>query len=98
MVIDHLKKVIVAAEMLEVPVVGTFIGKDKDQTVPKTWKIMPKYGRPSSNSRKEPGIKIAIENCPMIFSYDEWPGGNNLAITQPSGAKCGRLFPMIILA
>ncbi|HEX4678620.1 MAG TPA: sugar phosphate isomerase/epimerase, partial [Gaiellaceae bacterium] len=24
-------------------------------------------------------VKIAIENCPMIFSYDEWPGGNNLA-------------------
>ena len=24
-------------------------------------------------------MQIAIENCPMIFSYDEWPGGNNLA-------------------
>ena len=24
------------------------------------------------------GVKIAIENCPMIFSADEWPGGNNL--------------------
>ena len=24
------------------------------------------------------GVKIAIENCPMIFSDDEWPGGNNL--------------------
>ena len=24
-------------------------------------------------------MKIAIENCPMIFCYDEWPGGNNLA-------------------
>ena len=23
-------------------------------------------------------MKIAIENCPMIFSYDEWPGGDNL--------------------
>ena len=27
----------------------------------------------------ERGVQIAIENCPMIFSYDEWPGGNNLA-------------------
>ena len=27
----------------------------------------------------ERGVKLAIENCPMIFSYDEWPGGNNLA-------------------
>ena len=24
-------------------------------------------------------MKIAIENCPMIFSHDEWPGGDNLA-------------------
>ena len=24
------------------------------------------------------GVKIGIENCPMIFSADEWPGGNNL--------------------
>ena len=24
-------------------------------------------------------MKITIENCPMIFSYDEWPGGNNIA-------------------
>jgi sugar phosphate isomerase/epimerase len=29
----------------------------------------------------ERGVKIAIENCPMIFSYDEWPGGTNLAST-----------------
>ncbi len=23
--------------------------------------------------------KLAFENCPMIFSYDEWPGGHNIA-------------------
>ena len=26
-------------------------------------------------------MKIAIENCPMLFSWDEWPGGTNLAAT-----------------
>ncbi|MCB0150096.1 MAG: TIM barrel protein, partial [Caldilineaceae bacterium] len=25
------------------------------------------------------GIKIGIENCPMLFTRDEWPGGKNLA-------------------
>jgi sugar phosphate isomerase/epimerase len=30
---------------------------------------------------EECNVKIGIENCPMIFTYDEWPGGNNLAST-----------------
>ncbi|MBP1674704.1 MAG: Xylose isomerase protein barrel, partial [Bacteroidetes bacterium] len=29
----------------------------------------------------EKGVKVGIENCPMIFTQDEWPGGNNLATT-----------------
>src|SRR5512134_3287973 len=33
-VIGHLKKVIDAAATLEVPVVGTFVGKDKNKTIP----------------------------------------------------------------
>jgi sugar phosphate isomerase/epimerase len=27
---------------------------------------------------RDHGVKLAIENCPMIFSQDEWPGGHNL--------------------
>ena len=34
MVIEHLKKVILAAELLEVPIVGTFVGNDMNKTVP----------------------------------------------------------------
>ena len=26
-------------------------------------------------------MKVAIENCPMLFDADEWPGGKNLATT-----------------
>ena len=36
-VIGHLKKVIEAAALLEVPVVGTFVGKDKNKTVPQNF-------------------------------------------------------------
>ena len=25
------------------------------------------------------GVTLTFENCPMIFSYDEWPGGHNIA-------------------
>lgn len=80
-VIAHLKKVIEAAALLEVPIVGTFIGKDKNKTVPQNLEDYAKIWPPIVKFAKDRGIKIAIENCPMIFSYDEWPGGNNLAST-----------------
>jgi len=75
----HLKKVIEAAALLEVPVVGTFIGKDKNKTVPQNLEDYARVWPPIVQFAKERGVKIAIENCPMIFSYDEWPGGNNIA-------------------
>jgi sugar phosphate isomerase/epimerase len=42
---------------------------------------------------KERSVKIAIENCPMIFSYDEWPGGNNLASTPAIWRKMWEIIP-----
>jgi sugar phosphate isomerase/epimerase len=76
---DHLRKVIDAAQALGVEIVGTFAGNDKDRPLPENlgrfrevWPALVGYAG-------ERGVKIAIENCPMIFSYDEWPGGNNLA-------------------
>ncbi len=30
---------------------------------------------------EEQQVRIGIENCPMSFSKDEWPGGKNLATT-----------------
>src|SRR5512134_1578287 len=80
-VIGHLKMVIEAAELLEVPIVGTFIGKDKNKTVPQNLEDYAKIWPPIVKFARERGVKIAIENCPMIFSYDEWPGGTNLATT-----------------
>jgi sugar phosphate isomerase/epimerase len=92
-VIGHLKKVIEAAEMLEVSVVGTFIGKDKNKTVPQNLEDYAKIWPPIVKFAKEHGVKIAIENCPMIFSYDEWPGGNNLASTPAIWRKMWEIIP-----
>jgi sugar phosphate isomerase/epimerase len=92
-VIEHLKKVVVAAEMLNVPIVGTFIGKDKDKTVPANLEEFAKVWPPIIRFAKEHGVKIAIENCPMIFSYDEWPGGNNLATTPFIWRKMWEIIP-----
>jgi sugar phosphate isomerase/epimerase len=92
-VIAHLKKVIEAAALLEVPVVGTFTGKDKDKTVPQNLEDYARIWPPIVQFARERGVKIAIENCPMIFSLDEWPGGNNLASTPAIWRKMWEIIP-----
>jgi sugar phosphate isomerase/epimerase len=92
-VIAHLKKVIQAAALLEVPVVGTFIGKDKDKTVPANLEAYAKIWPPIVKFAREYGVKIGIENCPMLFSYDEWPGGANLASTPAIWRKMWEIIP-----
>jgi sugar phosphate isomerase/epimerase len=92
-VIAHLKKVIEAAALLEAPIVGTFIGKDKNKTVPQNLEDYARIWPPIVKFAKDHGVKIAIENCPMIFSYDEWPGGNNLASTPAIWRKMWEIIP-----
>ncbi|HWT77579.1 MAG TPA: sugar phosphate isomerase/epimerase, partial [Candidatus Methylomirabilis sp.] len=92
-VIEHLKKVIVAARLLDVPVVGTFIGKDKDKTVSQNLETFAEVWPPIVKFAAEHGIKIAIENCPMLFSYDEWPGGNNLASSPAIWRQMWEVIP-----
>lgn len=92
-VISHLKKVIEAAALLEVPVVGTFIGKDKNKTVEQNLEDYAKIWPPIVKFAKEHGVKLGIENCPMLFSLDEWPGGNNLASTPAIWRKMWEIIP-----
>jgi sugar phosphate isomerase/epimerase len=92
-VISHLKKVIEAAALLEVPVVGTFVGKDKNKTVPQNFEDYAKIWPSIVKFAGVRGVKIGIENCPMLFSYDEWPGGNNLASTPAIWRKMWEIIP-----
>jgi sugar phosphate isomerase/epimerase len=75
----HLRKVIDAAQALGVATVGTFIGNDKDRPLPENLRRFREIWPPLVAYAGEHGVRVAIENCPMIFSYDEWPGGTNLA-------------------
>ncbi len=92
-VVDHLQKVIAAAQMLKVPVVGTFVGRDKTKTVEANFDEFKKVWPPIVKFAADRGIKIAIENCPMIFSNDEWPGGNNLASTPAIWKQMWDIIP-----
>ncbi len=93
LVIGHLKKVILAAELLKVPIVGTFVGRDKDKTQEDNLEQFAKIWPPIVKFAADHGVKIAIENCPMIFSNDEWPGGVNLAISPAIWRKMWEIIP-----
>lgn len=82
-VIDHLKRVISAAHRLDVKIVNTFIGRDPAKTVEKNWPMFQEVWTDIVHYAEVEGIRIGIENCPMLFSSDEWPGGANLA-TSPT--------------
>jgi len=79
--IAHIKKVIRAAELLGVNEMNTFIGRDWTKTVDENWPRFRKVWKPLVKFAKDHGVRIGIENCPMLFSNDEWPGGKNLAHT-----------------
>ena len=76
---EHTRKVIRAAATLGVPVVNTFVGRDSSRTHPENMEEFRKVWPPIVAEAESVGVRVAIENCPMIFSLDEWPGGNNLA-------------------
>ena len=80
--IEHLMKVIDASARLRVNMVTTFIGRDQNKSVEENLKIVSEVWPPIIKHAEEKGVRIAIENCPMLFSEDEWPGGQNL-ITRP---------------
>jgi len=77
--IDHLQQVILAAELLDVSVVNTFIGRDWTKSVDDNWPRFKEVWSPLIKFAEDHGRKIGIENCPMAFTNDEWPGGKNLA-------------------
>jgi sugar phosphate isomerase/epimerase len=78
-VIEHLKTVIVASGRMGVGLVNTFCGGDASKTVDDNWKDALKVWPDIVAFARDNGVKLAFENCPMIFSYDEWPGGHNIA-------------------
>ena len=75
----HTRKVIDAAQRLDCDTVGTFVGNDQHRSLPENLARFREIWPPIVEYAGERGVKVAIENCPMIFSYDEWPGGKNLA-------------------
>ena len=80
-VIDHIYSVIDAAKLMEINLVTTFIGRMPTKTISENLKEVEKVWKPILTYAEKQKVKIAIENCPMLFTEDEWPGGQNLMTT-----------------
>jgi sugar phosphate isomerase/epimerase len=79
--VEHIQAVVRAAALLGVGTVNTFVGRDWTKSVDAQWPRFLETWRPLVAYAEERGVRIGIENCPMLFTADEWPGGKNLATT-----------------
>jgi len=79
--VSHIKRVIEAAALLGLGTVNTFVGRDWTKSVDENWPRFEAVWPPLVAFAEEHGVRIGIENCPMFFTKDEWPGGKNLATT-----------------
>lgn len=91
--IAHLKQVILFSAKLGVNMVTTFIGRDQHKTVEENLDIFADIWKPIMAIAEENKVRIAIENCPMLFGPEQWPGGQNLASTPEIWRKMFELIP-----
>ena len=91
--IEHLKALIKASAKLGVGMVTTFIGKDQHKTLEENIELFKKVWPGLIALAEENGVKVAIENCPMLFGADQWPGGQNLMCTPAIYRKLFEIIP-----
>jgi sugar phosphate isomerase/epimerase len=91
--LTHLKKVIAASAKLGVNMVTTFIGRDQAKSVDDNLKLFGEIWPAMIEYAENLGVKVAIENCPMLFGPDQWPGGQNLATTPVIWREMFRIIP-----
>ena len=91
--VEHLKKVICASAKLGVNMVTTFIGRDQTKNVEENLELVKEIWPPIIALAEEKGVKIGIENCPMLFGRDQWPGGQNLMTTPAIWRKVFEILP-----
>lgn len=91
--IAHLKKVILASKKLGVGMVTTFVGRDHTKSVEENMKLFEEIWPEIIHFAEGNKVKVAIENCPMLFDETQWPGGQNLATTPRIWRRMFELIP-----
>jgi sugar phosphate isomerase/epimerase len=91
--IDHLYKLIDASALMGINMVTTFIGRDQNKTVEDNLLIVKEVWPPIIEYAASKNVKIAIENCPMLFGADQWPGGQNIMTTPKIWRQIFEILP-----
>ena len=91
--VSHLKNLIKASHKLGIGMVTTFIGRDQTKNIEENLELVKEVWPSIIKTAEENDVKIAIENCPMLFGPDQWPGGQNLMTTPAIWRKAFELIP-----
>lgn len=91
--VEHIKKLICASAKLRVNMVTTFIGRDQTKNIEENLELVKEIWPPILALAEEKGVKVAIENCPMLFGPDQWPGGQNLMTTPDIWRRVFEILP-----
>ena len=91
--VDHLKALIKASNKLGIGMVTTFIGRDQSKTVEENFELVGEIWPEIIALAEQEQVKVAIENCPMLFGPDQWPGGQNLMTTPAIWKKVFEILP-----
>lgn len=89
----HLIAMIEAAPKLQVNTITTFIGRAQHKTIEENLELFQEIWKPIIKVAEEKKVRIAIENCPMLFDEGQWPGGQNLMTTPAIWRKVFSLLP-----
>ena len=82
-----------ASAKLGVNMVTTFIGRDQQRNVEENLQIVQQVWPPILQLAEQLGVKIAIENCPMLFGPQQWPGGQNLMTSPKNWQRVFEVLP-----
>lgn len=91
--VEHLKNLIRASAKLGIGMVTTFIGRDQTKTVEENLKLVEEIWPSIIELAEKEQVKVAIENCPMLFDSSQWPGGQNLMTTPDNWKKVFAILP-----
>ena len=91
--VDHLMTVIKASHKLGVNMVTTFIGRDQNLNLEENLKLVKKVWPPIIKLAESLKVKVAIENCPMLFGSEQWPGGQNIMTSPRNWAEVFKILP-----
>lgn len=91
--VEHIKKLICVSSQLGINMVTTFIGRDQTKNIEENLELVKEVWPPILALAEEKGVKVAIENCPMLFGSDQWPGGQNLMTTPDIWRRVFEILP-----